>query len=147
MFFKRGIIVLLCLLAGAAALFAAGQTEEDDYQPVEGIGNWEHTIDVSELEPGKYNILVRARDRAGNVAYGGPYNVFVDPESDLPLLSISYPVAEQRVGERLFVVGTANDDDAVGYVESTMALSGERRAANTGLRSCRWRTWRTDRTP
>ncbi|MFW5745432.1 MAG: Ig-like domain-containing protein, partial [Spirochaetota bacterium] len=92
-------------------------TEEDDFKQVEGTGNWEYTIDVTDREPGKYNILVRARDAAGNVALGGPYNVVIDPQSDLPRTTISYPVAGEAVGERLLVVGSARDDDAVGYVE------------------------------
>jgi hypothetical protein len=124
---KRGISVLLLLMLGSF-IWAAGKTDEEDFQAVEGIGNWEHTIDVSELEPGKYNILVRARDSAGNESIGGPYNVFVDPDSDLPRLSISYPTPEQRVGERLFVVGTANDDDEVGYVEVRIDDGSFRRA-------------------
>ena len=105
------------LAIGAFLAFGMGKTEEEDFEAVEGVGNWEHTIDVSELEPGKYNILVRARDRAGNEAIGGPFNVFVDPESDLPIISISYPTANQRVGNNLYVIGTARDDDAVGKVE------------------------------
>ncbi|MFW5742142.1 MAG: Ig-like domain-containing protein [Spirochaetota bacterium] len=114
---NRPVLAGLVLLFAATALFGAGRTEEEDFQQVEGTGNWEYTIDVSDWEPGKYNILVRARDEAGNVALGGPYNVFVDPESDRPDVSISYPVTGQAVGERLFVVGTARDDDAVGHVE------------------------------
>lgn len=117
---RRGIAALLVaavLLLSSPVSFAAGRTDEEDFEPVAGGGNWEHTIDVSELEPGKYNILVRARDKAGNEALGGPYNVFVDPASDQPLVSISYPVEGQPVGERLYVIGTAADDDAVTRVE------------------------------
>jgi Big-like domain-containing protein len=114
---NRLLIVTLLILLTAGSVFAAGKTEEDAFETVEGTGNWEHTIDVSELEPGKYNILVRARDRAGNEALGGPFNIFVDPESDQPLVSISYPTALQAVGERLYIIGTARDDDAVGRVE------------------------------
>ena len=107
------------LLAGVAAssAFAAAQTEEEAFQEVETKGNWEYTIDVSDREPGLYNILVRARDEAGNVSLGGPYNVIVDPESDRPITSISYPQPNQAVGRRLFAVGTAQDDDSVKYVE------------------------------
>ncbi|MCK4515848.1 MAG: hypothetical protein KAU31_11350, partial [Spirochaetaceae bacterium] len=114
---KRLVIAIVSLTLLAATVFGAGKTEEDAFEQVEGTGNWEHTIDVSELEPGKYNILVRVRDRAGNEALGGPFNIFVDPLSDQPLVSISYPVAAQAVGERLYIIGTARDDDAVGRVE------------------------------
>ncbi|MFP4511019.1 MAG: Ig-like domain-containing protein, partial [Spirochaetaceae bacterium] len=85
--------------------------------PVDGTANWEHTIDVSDLDPGMYNILVRARDAAGNEGIGGPYNIFVDPESDLPLVNVLYPQPLQRSTEELFVVGTATDNERVDSVE------------------------------
>jgi hypothetical protein len=125
---KRILLAVVSLLLSASLVFAVGQTEEDDFQQVDGTGNWEHTIDVSELEPGQYNILVRARDEAGNEAIGGPYNVFVDPDSDLPQLAISYPQQLQRTDEDLFVVGSAWDDDAVGYVEVRINDGAFRRA-------------------
>lgn len=112
----RSCIAVLLLLVSTIG-FAAARTEEDAFQEVEGTGNWEYTIDVSDWEPGRYNILVRARDEAGNTALGGPFNVFVDPESDKPVASISYPQPNQAVGSRLFAVGTARDDDDVGYIE------------------------------
>ena len=125
---KRILLAVVSLLLSASLVFAAGQTEEDDFQQVDGTGNWEHTIDVSELEPGTYNILVRARDEAGNETMGGPYNIFVDPDSDLPQLAISYPQRMQRTGEDLFVVGSAWDDDAVGHVEVKINDGSFRRA-------------------
>lgn len=114
---RAGIVIALLSIVALASTSAAGKTDEDAFETVKGTGNWEHTIDVSELEPGKYNILVRARDRAGNEALGGPFNVFVDPASDEPAVSISYPVVNQAVGERLYIIGTAVDDDAVGRIE------------------------------
>ena len=69
---KRFAIAIAAVILLATTAFAAGKTEEDAFETVEGTGNWEHTIDVSELEPGKYNILVRARDRAGNEHIRGP---------------------------------------------------------------------------
>lgn len=110
-------LVLLLTVLLPPTLSAAGRTEEDAFQAVDGTGNWEYTIDVTDFEPGRYNILVRARDEAGNVSFGGPYNIFVDPEHDRPRVSVSYPLADQAVAEQLFVVGTARDDDAVGRVE------------------------------
>ena len=118
---RTAITTTLLLVVLPTLLLAAGRTEESDFREVEGTGNWEYTIDVTDREPGKYNILVRARDAAGNVALGGPYNVFIDPQSDLPRTTISYPVAGEAVGERLLVVGSARDDDAVGYVEVQIA--------------------------
>lgn len=114
---RIALLAVVLLAASAVTAFAAGKTDEDAFETVEGTGNWEHTIDVSELEPGKYNILVRARDRAGNEALGGPFNVQVDPASDQPLASISYPTPNQAVGERMYIIGTAIDDDAVGRIE------------------------------
>ena len=120
-----GMVVWLLL---PSLLFAGGRTEEDEFQRIDGSGNWEHTIDVSELEPGQYNILVRARDEAGNETIGGPYNIFVDPESDLPQLAVSYPQPMQSTGKDLFVVGSSWDDDGVSHVEVKVNESSFRRA-------------------
>ena len=114
--YRGALIVWLCM-ALPGLLYSAGRTEEDDFQRVTGTNNWEHEIDVSDLDPGTYNIIVRARDEAGNEAIGGPYNVFVDPDSGLPTVTILYPQPQQRAGRELFVVGTASDNDGIARVE------------------------------
>lgn len=110
---------MMCVVAllAAGSLFAAGKTEEDDFERVDGTGNWQHEIDVTDREPGKYNILVRVIDAAGNVSLGGPYNVFVDPDSDKPGVFISSPAEGERIGTNVTIVGSATDDDGVDRVE------------------------------
>ncbi|HAW84954.1 MAG TPA: hypothetical protein DCX65_01450, partial [Spirochaetaceae bacterium] len=88
-----------------------------DYIPAEGLENWQLEYDLSAYAPGTYNILVRATDSAGNEALAGPFNIVVDPESDLPVTQISHPISQMRVGGDLIIVGTAVDDDAVGKVQ------------------------------
>lgn len=87
------------------------------FEKVEGLENWKHEIDVKGKKDGKYNILVRAKDGAGNIGYAGPYNIYIDPKSDLPVLRISNPLPDMRVGGNLNIVGTCFDDDAVESVE------------------------------
>lgn len=97
-------------------LGALGTTEEADYVPVEGLENWTHEVDSATLEPGEYNLLVRATDNAGNQSLSDPRDVQLDPVSDTPTVSISTPEPNQVVGERLLILGTGDDDDAVEQV-------------------------------
>jgi len=114
--------VRVCLFLGILAMgttspaFSAG-TREQDFKAVNGAESWDYRYDISTLPPGKYNILVQGTDKAGNVSVAGPYNIYVDPKSDLPVVSVSTPFSGQRVGGDLTVVGTAVDDDGVGRVE------------------------------
>ena len=110
------ILVILCSLTILFPVYAKGKQEEG-YAQVTGIKNWNHTFDITERKPGKYNLIIRARDQAGNVTFEGPFNIFIDPESDLPIVSITNPVAWMRVGSTLNIVGTCSDDDAVASVE------------------------------
>jgi hypothetical protein len=98
-------------------LFGLGSPEEGDFEPVSGQENWDHSFDISDKEEGKYNLIVRGIDDAGNVSYEGPYNVYIDPASDLPVVHISNPSPGMRVGNSLNVVGTCVDDDVVRRVE------------------------------
>lgn len=104
---------------GASGAMPASPTpaKPGGYQPVDGDENWRYEYDVSGFKPGKYNIMVRATDSAGNVSFGGPFNIIVDPASDLPVTRIANPLAYMRAGADLNVVGTCVDDDAVASVE------------------------------
>lgn len=110
---RFGLVLLLCFTA-ASGLFAMGKPEE--YQDVKGRENWSYSVDVREYKPGKYNLIIRAVDAAGNEDYLGPYNFLVDPESDLPVINISNPRKGMRIGNSLNIVGTCVDDDAVSKV-------------------------------
>ena len=135
---QRGpLLVVSFFLAATLALFGLGDPEAGEYQPVEGLENWDHSIDISEYEEGKYNLIIRGSDAAGNLRYQGPYNVFVDPASDLPLLRISNPTPGMRVGGSLNVVGVCLDDDGVQGVEIQLDDGPSRSAEGTEFWSLR----------
>ena len=110
------VLAVVSLFLVSYPLSALGVTEESDFRPVTGRENWSHEIPVQELEPGTYNLLIRATDNAGNQAFGGPINVQVDPDSDIPGVTISTPSEGAVVADRMVVLGTATDDDEVSQV-------------------------------
>ncbi len=103
-----------CLVArpiSAQAEPAAGLSQ------VEGLENWKYQLDLGGYKSGKYNLVVEGVDKAGNVTRAAPMNIYVDPDSDLPRVSIINPTPLERVGGDLNIVGTASDDDGVARVE------------------------------
>ncbi|HZK19368.1 MAG TPA: Ig-like domain-containing protein [Treponemataceae bacterium] len=112
---KKCFMFVLCALT-ALAVYAGGKKELVEKE-AEDLNSWEEYFDITEKKSGKYNIVVTASDQGGNVALGGPYNIFIDPESDLPIVGITNPLPEQRVTGNLNIVGTCIDDDAVERVE------------------------------
>ncbi|MBN2658807.1 MAG: hypothetical protein JXR86_17265 [Spirochaetales bacterium] len=102
---------------GTSAKIEEKEKQSLEYQVVEGLENWTYNYDISDFEDGTYNLVIRSRDKAGNVALDGPINIFIDSESDLPVSSISSPSRLMRVGGNFNIVGTAKDDDAVASVE------------------------------
>ena len=112
----------LAFAVACAALFLgspvyAGGSKEVVEGSVQGLENWQTEFDVTGMKPGVYNILVEGSDAAGNTTTAGPFNIRIDPETDLPKVSISYPPSGTRIGGRLVMVGTCDDDDAVEKVE------------------------------
>jgi hypothetical protein len=101
------------LAAFAATLYAKGP----ELSPAEGLENWKYELDLSAYASGKYNLVVEGVDKAGNITRAAPMNIYVDPKSDLPRVSIINPTPFERVGGDLNIVGTASDDDGVGRVE------------------------------
>jgi hypothetical protein len=89
----------------------------DEFRTVIGLEQWRYEYDISAYQPGKYNMIIQGRDKAGNIYTEGPYNIVIDPESDLPITNISNPAPNMRVGGNLNIVGTCVDDDAVALVE------------------------------
>ena len=88
--------------------------------PAEGLENWKQGLELGGYKSGKYNLVVEGVDKAGNVTRAAPMNIFVDPKSDLPLVSIINPTPLARVGGDLNIVGTAVDDDGVARVEVSL---------------------------
>lgn len=113
--YKKHLTFIFSLFC-VAGVFASGINEADE-KPVKDPASWQETIDINDKSPGKYNFYIRAADRGGNVEISGPYNMFIDPESDLPIAGVTNPRAEMRVPGNLNIVGTCIDDDAVDHVE------------------------------
>lgn len=109
-------LVIICFLFCGFSLFAGGSSDTVE-TPVKSVDSWLETVDVKDRKPGKYNIIVTAEDLAGNKGVAGPFNMYIDPDSDLPVTGITNPLEDMRVPGNLNVVGTCIDDDAVAYVE------------------------------
>lgn len=125
----RNIVICVFILSALSA--AARGTPEDAWQDVDGIENWQHEIDITEHDPGTYNVVIRGRDYAGNEYTEGPYNIRIDPESDKPVARIIYPEAGEVVRGTVDIVGVAVDDDAVEYVEVRINEESWQRAEGT----------------
>lgn len=113
------LTVSLCLSAG----FAEKKIREKSVGPE---NSWQHKFDITsetEHEAGKYNVFVTAEDKAGNKTVSGPFNIFIDPNSDLPVCGITNPVQNMRVPGNLNIVGTCVDDDKV--TEVWLILDGD----------------------
>ncbi|HHU36976.1 MAG TPA: hypothetical protein GXZ47_07080, partial [Treponema sp.] len=113
---KKVFIVIMFFLVTIVSGFAFGSKDTVE-TPAGNLDSWLETVDISEKKPGKYNILITAEDLAGNQGFAGPFNMYVDPDSDLPVTQITNPLHEMRVPGNLNIVGTCVDDDAVDYVE------------------------------
>ncbi len=101
-------------------IFARDVTERS----VEHMNSWQEVFDLNGKKTGKYNIVVTVTDKGGNQAIAGPYNIFIDPESDYPVTTITNPVAEMHIPGNLNIVGTCVDDDAVDHVD--LVFDGDR---------------------
>ncbi len=112
---KVFLITILGLLA-TSALFAHGKGDIEDIA-VENMNSWQEQFDLDSRKPGKYNIMITARDLGGNVHIEGPHNLYLDPKSDLPICGITNPYPSMRVVGNLNIVGTCVDDDGVSKVE------------------------------
>lgn len=117
-YFSKFVFVLFSFLFILQSSFARDVTELE----VEKKDSWQEKFDINSKK-GKYNVLVTATDLGGNKTVEGPFNIYVDPNSDLPVCQITNPVSMMRVPGNLNVVGTCVDDDAVEYVE--LILDGD----------------------
>lgn len=121
-------LFLFVFLVQSLFIFAGGQKE--DWKNVNGLENWHYDYDISQLKPDTYNLVIRAKDGAGNVSIAGPINFRVDPLSDIPSIRIGSPLPGARSTGNINVVGTAVDDDAVDFVEVQLGDDGDVVKAN-----------------
>ncbi|MCR5606252.1 MAG: hypothetical protein K6F69_05495 [Treponema sp.] len=112
------VMVMVCL-----PVFLQAKSNRVESKNVEKMDSWQEEFDLENKKPGKYNILVTVDDKGGNTQYGGPFNIYVDPESDLPVTKIANPLENMEVTGNLNIVGVCADDDAVEYVE--LILDGD----------------------
>lgn len=118
---KKVLCSLLILALSFTSVFAKRSIEEMDVSNKE---SWKESFDISNKEPGKYNVFITAEDQGGNATIEGPHNIYIDPESDLPVSGITNPRNNMRVPGNLNIVGTCIDDDAVERVE--IILDGDK---------------------
>ncbi len=117
---KKVAILMVTLMVVTASLFARDVTEKS----IGPESSWQETIPLDGKSSGKYNIVVTATDTAGNTTQAGPFNIRIDPDSDLPVISITNPVQDMMVPGNLNIVGTCVDDDGVDFV--TLILDGDK---------------------
>jgi hypothetical protein len=110
---------ILCAIALSPPALMA-QKKATDLVSAEGLDNWQYGLDLSAYPQGKYNVVIEGVDKAGNVTVADPMNIYVDPASDLPRVSIVNPYPFMRVGGDLNIVGTCVDDDGVDHVEISL---------------------------
>jgi hypothetical protein len=112
--FAASIAVLL------ASLPLSAQGQGSSLTPVDGLDNWKYVLDLSTYAPGKYNLVVEGKDKAGNVTRAAPMNIYVDPKAGLPMISVINPAPLLRVGGDLNIVGTCVSSEKVDRVEVSL---------------------------
>lgn len=119
--FEKRILFGFVVLFSVSFVFARDVTERS----VENMNSWQETFDISgkAKKKKKYNVVVTAKDKGGNTTVGGPFNIYIDPDSDKPVTSITNPENDLRVPANLNIVGICFDDDGVDYVE--LILDGD----------------------
>ena len=118
---KRSAFIFVLMLS-CSVIFSHGKKDTEE-KVAENLSSWQETFDINGHKKGKYNIFITATDLGGNKAIEGPYNLFIDPKSDLPVSGITNPHQDMRVVGNLNIVGTCIDDDAVDHVE--LILDGD----------------------
>lgn len=111
-------VVSLLVFFSTQSVFAHGKKDVEEI-PVENLQSWQEKVDLesrTKKKAEKYNIMITATDLGGNQAVEGPFNIYVDPESDRPVCGITNPYTDMRVVGNLNIIGTCVDDDAVSKV-------------------------------
>jgi hypothetical protein len=103
---------LLCLYPAYGLLLLDtplwGHGKQENWLPVDGQEIWQKEYDITGLNQGKHNFLIRARDSAGNETIDGPYNIVVDPNAGLPIVRIVYPDANAVIRADTDFLGVAS---------------------------------------
>lgn len=121
---KRVFATVALFILTAMTLAAHGKRDTEVIIPP-NMKSWQETFNLDRHRKGTYNILVSAKDFGGNTYIEGPYNIKVDPKSDLAVTDIVNPKLNMRVPSNLNIVGSCVDDDGVDYVD--IILDGDRK--------------------
>ncbi|MDR0643428.1 MAG: hypothetical protein LBG05_00740 [Treponema sp.] len=113
---KTAVLSVLLLAVSSFSLWAGAKQDAESHTVAMPEG-FKEERDIENKKPGKYNFFIEASDKGGNTTIAGPENIFLDPESDLPIARITNPRPSMRVPSNIGIVGTCVDDDAVDYVE------------------------------
>lgn len=116
----KKLLLCVCLFLSLVSFLSAGGKVET--RTVDNPESWDEAFDLTEKKPGKYNVLVTAEDSAGNIGEAGPFNIYIDPRSDQPVVSITNPVKNMNITGTFSASGTCFDDDGIDYIE--VALDG-----------------------
>ena len=110
-----------------AAIFAvnAGGRKDNESHEVEDPAGFAESVNIQSKKTGKWNFYMEAKDKGGNATLAGPHNIYIDPVSDLPIALIINPMPRMHVQGNLNIVGTALDDDGVGYVELVISRGSD----------------------
>ena len=100
--FVSCILFALCV----PALWAGGRKGIETVT-AEGGEIWQNDFDVTARKKGLYNYIVYARDRAGNEAISGAFNVNIDPNAGLPTARVVYPESNAVVRQNINLLGVA----------------------------------------
>ena len=125
----KKLLLCVCAYAFLTSFLSAGGKVET--RTVENPESWEESFDLTEKKQGKYNVLVTAEDSAGNIGEAGPFNMYIDPRSDLPVVSITNPIKNMNVMGTFNASGTCFDDDGVDYIEVALDDNEPVRAKGT----------------
>jgi hypothetical protein len=107
---RRGALLFMALALVVflpVALYAGGGKQKIVTETADGIDIWQKEFDVTGKKPGTYNIIINAKDAAGNVGVGGPFNIKVHPMAGLPEARVVYPEHGQVIREDVSIVGVA----------------------------------------
>jgi len=113
---KRIAVLSFLLLVGVATIYGGGRKANESHSADTPEG-FTDSISIEEKKTGKWNFFLEAFDKGGNSTKFGPYNIYNDPVSDLPVVTIINPKVNMHIQGNVSIVGICSDDDGVANVE------------------------------
>ena len=122
--FNKFLLIVAVFMLSTLSVFGHGRRDNESTE-VENLNSWQQDFDLekkTKKKAVKYNIRITANDLGGNQTVEGPFNIYIDPESDKPVCGITNPYLNMRIVGNLNIVGTCVDDDGVSKVELVLIL-------------------------